>query len=110
MQVSGSDIGDAQDELGDGGSSLRVCLQPSLLPPGRHGGGLVDVVADEIIEAVSIVSMVRVRRVEERKLGVLTLVFANLVLKLSRVRRTSNESGSTIDDSYYTESCKTSNV
>ena len=47
---------------------------------------------------MSVVSMVRVRRVEERKLGVLTLVLADLVLEERRVGGTGDEGRGTVND------------
>jgi hypothetical protein len=46
-----------------------------------------------------IVSMIRIRRVEERKLWILTLVLANFVLELRRVCGARNEQRSPIDNS-----------
>lgn len=46
-----------------------------------------------------IVSMIRVRRVEERELGILTLILANLVLELWGVDRARDEERGSIDDS-----------
>lgn len=44
--------------------------------------------------------MIRVRRVEERELWVLTLVLANLVLELGRVRGTRDEQSRAVNYSY----------
>jgi hypothetical protein len=52
------------------------------------------------VYAMPVVSMIRVRRVEERELGILTLILANLVLELRGVGRARDEEGSSVNDRF----------
>lgn len=49
---------------------------------------------------MSVISMIRVGRVEERELWILTLVLADFVLKLRGICGPRNKEGGSVNDSY----------
>jgi hypothetical protein len=72
----------------------------------RSGGSLFGIEGGSItpfvyfLYSMSIISMVRVGRVQERPFGVLTMVLANLLLELNRVGGDRNKASGRINDSY----------
>ena len=59
---------------------------------------IVNLATDDFLHTMSVICMVRVRWVEERELGVLTLVLADLVLEERRVGGTGDEGRGTVND------------
>lgn len=59
---------------------------------------VVDFSPLDFIHTISVISMIRVDGVEERELGVLTLILANFVFKQGRVGRARHEQCRTVDN------------
>lgn len=53
---------------------------------------------------MSVIRVIRVRRVQEREFRILTVILSNFVLELDGVGRCSNETGSGVDNRYYDKS------
>lgn len=105
-QVYRGHVWNAKDELRDGWflaniDGHRTCRLRSGLLAFRGGRTLLlELTSGSLLHAVPVISMIRVGRVEERKLGVLTLVLADLLLKQWWVRGAGDEIRGSLDDGY----------